>query len=156
MGLLAATALIWGSSFLLIEIGLNSFRAGVVAMMRVLLGASALALFKGARKPVDRDDLPRIALLGVVWIGLPMILFPLAQRLISSSVAGMINGPLAQAARSSSRSPTMDEAFLPANSSRSSSVSCRSMPPTRATREVPALGWRSPAASSGSMAAKSR
>lgn len=91
-GLLAATALIWGSSFLLIEIGLMSFRAGVVAMIRVLLGVSALALFKGARKPVDRDDLPRIALLGIVWIGLPMILFPLAQRLISSSVAGMING----------------------------------------------------------------
>lgn len=91
-GLLAATALIWGSSFLLIEIGLRSFRPGVVAMLRVLLGVSALALFKAARKPVNRDDLPRVALLGIVWIGLPMILFPLAQRLISSSVAGMING----------------------------------------------------------------
>ena len=91
-GLLAGTALIWGSSFLLIEIGLMSFRAGVVAMARVLLGILALALFKGARKPVDREDLPRIALLGIVWMGLPMVLFPLAQRLISSSVAGMING----------------------------------------------------------------
>jgi drug/metabolite transporter (DMT)-like permease len=91
-GLLAGTALIWGSSFLLIEIGLVSFRAGVVAMARVLLGILALALFKAARKPVDREDLPRVALLGIVWMGLPMVLFPLAQRLISSSVAGMING----------------------------------------------------------------
>ncbi|HUP49478.1 MAG TPA: DMT family transporter [Thermoanaerobaculia bacterium] len=91
-GLLAATALIWGSSFLLIEIGLLAFRPGLVAAVRVLLGAAALALVPRARRPVDRSDLPRIALLGVVWMGLPMLLFPMAQRFISSSVAGMING----------------------------------------------------------------
>jgi drug/metabolite transporter (DMT)-like permease len=91
-GLLAGTALIWGSSFLLIEIGLMSFRPGVVALARVLLGIVALALFKAARKPVDRDDLPRVALLGIVWMGFPLVLFPLAQKMISSSVAGMING----------------------------------------------------------------
>jgi drug/metabolite transporter (DMT)-like permease len=91
-GLLAAAALIWGSSFVLIELGLESFRPGVIAMVRMLLGAGALALFAKARKPVDREDLPRIALLGVVWMGLPMILFPMAQKWISSSVAGMING----------------------------------------------------------------
>lgn len=91
-GLLTAAALIWGSSFVLIELGLQSFRPGVVAMVRMLLGAAALALFSRARKPVDREDLPRIALLGLVWMGLPMILFPMAQKWISSSVAGMING----------------------------------------------------------------
>lgn len=91
-GLLAAAALIWGSSFLLIEIGLQAFRPGVVAMIRMMLGALALACFKRARMPVAREDLPRIAVLGIVWMGLPMILFPLAQRWISSSVAGMING----------------------------------------------------------------
>ena len=90
--LLAATALIWGSSFLLIEIGLLAFRPGVVAASRVLLGAAALALVPRARRAVDRSDLPRIVLLGLVWMGMPMILFPMAQRFISSSVAGMING----------------------------------------------------------------
>lgn len=90
--LLAATALIWGSSFVLIEIGLVAFRPGIIAMLRVLLGAAALALVKRARTSVDSRDWPRIALLGVVWMGLPLILFPLAQRWISSSVAGMING----------------------------------------------------------------
>ena len=90
--LLTATALIWGSSFLLIEIALSSFRPGLIALLRILLGAAALALFKRARSPIDRHDLPRVALLGVVWMGLPLLLFPLAQRWISSSVAGMING----------------------------------------------------------------
>ncbi|MGH9457686.1 MAG: DMT family transporter [Thermoanaerobaculia bacterium] len=91
-GLLAGIATIWGSSFLLIEIALRSFGPGVVAMGRVLLGALALGLFEKARRPVAREDLPRIAVLGVVWMGLPLLLFPLAQRWISSSVAGMING----------------------------------------------------------------
>lgn len=90
--LLAATALIWGSSFLLIEIALSALRPGLIALLRIALGAAALALFQRARAPIDRADLPRVALLGVVWMGLPLVLFPLAQSWISSSVAGMING----------------------------------------------------------------
>lgn len=91
-GLLTAIAMIWGSSFVLIDIGLAAFKPGVVAMSRILLGAASLAVFSKARTPVAREDLPRVAFLGVIWIGLPMILFPLAQQWIASSVAGMING----------------------------------------------------------------
>ena len=90
--LLVAVATIWGSSFVLIEIALRAFHPGVVAVGRVALGALALALFERARRPVAAEDLPRIAVLGVIWMGLPLLLFPLAQRSISSSVAGMING----------------------------------------------------------------
>lgn len=90
--LLASIALIWGSSFLLIDIALTSFRPGLIALIRIGLGALALALVPRARKPVDREDLPTILVLGVVWMGLPLILFPLAQQWIASSVAGMING----------------------------------------------------------------
>ena len=98
--LLSATAIIWGSSFLLIEVALEAFAPGVIAMFRVLLGVASLALFSKARTSVSRKDVPRIALLGIVWMGLPLLLFPLAQRWISSSVAGMINGavPLMAAA----------------------------------------------------------
>lgn len=92
--LLAANSLIWGSSFLLIDLGLLAFRPGLVAMSRVLLGAAALAVFPRARTPVAREDLPRIAFLGLIWIGLPMLLFPIAQQWITSSVAGMINGAM--------------------------------------------------------------
>src|SRR5690606_3236896 len=53
--------------------------------------ALALAVFPRARRPVAREDLPRVALLGVVWMGIPLILFPIAQQWIDSSVAGMIN-----------------------------------------------------------------
>jgi drug/metabolite transporter (DMT)-like permease len=52
----------------------------------------ALALFPAARRPVPWDDLPRVAFLGVIWAGLPLLLFPLAQQWIDSSVAGMLNG----------------------------------------------------------------
>jgi drug/metabolite transporter (DMT)-like permease len=90
--LLAAVALVWGSSFLFIEIGLEAFRPGIVALARVALGAVTIALVPRARQRVDRQDLPRIALLGVVWMSIPFVLFPTAQQWIDSAVAGMLNG----------------------------------------------------------------
>lgn len=99
-GLLAAVATIWGSSFMLIDVGLESFSPGVVALFRVGFGALALLLVPRARRPVDRDDLPRVALVGITWMGLPLLLFPFAQQWIDSSVAGMLNAavPLSTAA----------------------------------------------------------
>lgn len=98
--MLSSIALIWGASFLFIDVGLNAFQPGVVAAARVSLGALALALVPRARRPVDREDLPRVALLGLVWMGIPLILFPVAQQWIDSSVAGMLNSgvPLTAAA----------------------------------------------------------
>jgi drug/metabolite transporter (DMT)-like permease len=90
--LLSAIALIWGSSFLFIDVGLEALRPGVIAFARVVLGAAALALFPAARRRIDREDLPRVALLGLVWMGGPLILFPVAQQWVDSSVAGMLNG----------------------------------------------------------------
>ncbi|MEM9597998.1 MAG: DMT family transporter [Acidobacteriota bacterium] len=98
--LLASVALIWGSSFLWIDLGLEGLRPGVIAACRVLLGAAALACFPQARRGVDPSDLGRIALMGILWMGIPLVLFPMAQQWIDSSVAGMINGavPLSTAA----------------------------------------------------------
>ncbi len=93
-GLLAAIALIWGSSFLFQEIGLRAFAPGVITLARVALGAATLALFARARAPVEREDWPRLALLGVVWMALPLTLLPIAQQSIDSSVTGMINGAM--------------------------------------------------------------
>lgn len=92
--LLSAIALMWGSSFLFIDLGLASFRPGVVTLARIALGAASLALVPRARTPVDAGDLPRIALLGVVWMAIPLSLFPLAQQWVDSSVAGMLNGAM--------------------------------------------------------------
>jgi drug/metabolite transporter (DMT)-like permease len=99
-GLLASIALIWGSSFLFIDVGLEALAPGVIAVARVALGVAALALVPAARRPIGREDRVRVAFLGVIWAGLPLILFPVAQQWIDSSVAGMLNGavPLAGAA----------------------------------------------------------
>ena len=53
--LAASIALIWGASFFLIDIALDSFRPGVIAAGRVLLGALALSLVPAARRSIDRD-----------------------------------------------------------------------------------------------------
>ena len=94
-GLLAIIATIWGSSFVLMEIGLRVFEPGLITLLRVSLGAAALLLVPRARRTrIAREDWPRVALLGVVWMGVPLLLFPVAQQWIDSSVAGMINGAM--------------------------------------------------------------
>ena len=61
---------------------------------RVGLGAATLALFARARAPVEREDWGRIALLGIVWMVVPLTLLPIAQQSINTSVTGMINGAM--------------------------------------------------------------
>jgi drug/metabolite transporter (DMT)-like permease len=93
--LLAGIAVMWGSSFLWIAIGLDTFRPGLIGFLRIALGALAVGLVPRSRRPVEREDWPRIALLGLLWMSIPLVLFPVAQDLgISSSVAGMLNGAM--------------------------------------------------------------
>ena len=90
--LLAGTAAMWGSSFIWMEIALRSFAPTTIAMLRVIFGVATLAMFPQARVKVERADLPAVVALGILWMGVPFILFPIAQQWIDSSVAGMING----------------------------------------------------------------
>ncbi len=90
--LLATCAVLWGSSFLLIAEGLEAFPPALVALLRLTFGFVALLAFPAARRRVARADWARVALLGTVWMAAPLVLFPLAQRHIDSSVAGMLNG----------------------------------------------------------------
>ena len=89
--LLLGAATIWGSSFLLMAIGLDAFEPGVVTFLRVAFGALTLSLVPAARRPVAAADRGRIVLVGFTWMGLPLTLFPIAQQWIDSSVAGMLN-----------------------------------------------------------------
>jgi drug/metabolite transporter (DMT)-like permease len=89
--LLAGVALTWGGSFLFIELGLDHFKPGLVAFLRVFFGAVTLAMIPGARRSVPRADWPLVALLGVIWMAVPFMLFSVAQQWIESSLAGMIN-----------------------------------------------------------------
>jgi drug/metabolite transporter (DMT)-like permease len=90
-GLVAVVAMLWGASFLFIELGLDHLSPPVIAFLRVLFGAMALVLLPAARRPVDRSQWPPIALLGVIWITIPFVLFAVAQQWIESSLAAMIN-----------------------------------------------------------------
>ena len=90
--LLVAVAAMWGSSFLLIDIGVDDFAPELVALLRVAFGAATLAVVPAARRPVPRAAWPAIALLGVVWMAAPFVLFAVAQQSIDSSLAGMLNG----------------------------------------------------------------
>lgn len=80
-------------------IGLDAFNPGVVTLLRVSLGALTLALIPKARAGIDRQDRARVFVLGIIWIGIPLMIFPIAQQWIDSSVAGMLNGavPIASA-----------------------------------------------------------
>jgi len=94
-GLLSAVALMWGSSFLWIDIGLEAFRPAVIAVARIVMGALALGFIRRSRASVAREDWPRVVLLALVWTAIPLLLFPIAQDLgVASSSAGMINGAM--------------------------------------------------------------
>lgn len=93
-GLFWALGLIWGASFLFMDIGLDAFHPGLVTWLRVVLGASMLWLVPRARRPIEREDWPRLLVLSVVWVGIPFTLFPIAQQWISSALAGMLNGAM--------------------------------------------------------------
>jgi drug/metabolite transporter (DMT)-like permease len=90
----ASIGLIWGSSFVLISIGLEAFEPGLVTWLRVVAGALALSLLPAGRTPVERADRPRLVALSILWVAIPFTLFPLAQQHVNSAVAGMLNGGL--------------------------------------------------------------
>jgi drug/metabolite transporter (DMT)-like permease len=86
---------IWGASFLFIAIGLDAFHPGLVTWLRVGFGAAFMATLAKARNArISRRDLPRIGLLGLIWVAIPLTLFPIAQQWIDSAVAGMLNGAM--------------------------------------------------------------
>ncbi len=90
--LFVSIALIWGSSFLLMAIGLQSLAPGLITWMRVGFGAAILSLVPRARKAIDSEDRPRILALSFIWVAIPFSLFPLAQQYINSAVTGILNG----------------------------------------------------------------
>ncbi|MEZ5247355.1 MAG: DMT family transporter [Acidimicrobiales bacterium] len=93
-GFVFGAASIWGGSFLFMAIGLDAFEPGVVTLLRVVFGGLALLALPGSRVAVPREDLPKIALLGVTWMAFPLTMFPIAQQWIDSSVAGMLNAAM--------------------------------------------------------------
>lgn len=90
--LFSSVSLIWGASFLFIDIGLDGFTPGMVTWLRIALGAAVLWLVPRARRRIEREDWPRLLALSFIWVGIPFTLFPIAQQWINSALTGMLNG----------------------------------------------------------------
>jgi drug/metabolite transporter (DMT)-like permease len=82
--------LIWGSSFLLIMLALDTFHPGLITWARVGLGAIALRLLRRGVAPIERGDRNRVTLLSLIWVAIPFTMFPLAEQHISSAMAGLL------------------------------------------------------------------
>lgn len=94
-GLVAVASAVWGASFLFIAEGLETLSPGLVTLLRIVFGFLALTVVgKARRTAVAREDWPRLTILAVVWLAVPMTLFPIAEQWISSSITGMLNGAL--------------------------------------------------------------
>ena len=95
-----ALAVIWGASFLLMKIGLESLAPLQIATLRVLSGAATVLLvgsLLGARLPGERRVWLHLAVSGLFLCSLPFTLFPLGEQRVSSALAGIGNAttPLA-------------------------------------------------------------
>ena len=87
-------ALTWGSSFLLIDIIIRYAPTSFVPFGRSLFGMVALSFVPGSRNKIAREHWAKIWALGLIWMALPFFLFPIAERTVASSIAGMMNGAL--------------------------------------------------------------
>jgi len=90
--LLLGPGLIWGASFLFIAEGLQSVAPNGLTFARILVGFVTLGLAPSARRPIAREDRGRVALLGLLWLALPLSMFPFAEQRVSSALTGMLNG----------------------------------------------------------------
>ena len=91
-GVLILLALIWGSSFILMKIGLIVLPFNELGALRMLLAFFAL-LPIGIRSwlSIERKYWKYLLIVGICGNGLPAFLFAFAQTQINSSLAGMLN-----------------------------------------------------------------
>ena len=87
-------AITWGSSFILIDIAIDHFHVAIVPLGRTAFGALALVFLPSSRQKFDRGDTPVLIVLGATWMAVPFLLYPLAERTVTSSITGMMNGAL--------------------------------------------------------------
>lgn len=90
--LLVVPGTIWGASFLFIAEGLDAMAPNGITFMRIAIGFACLSLVPAARRPLAPGDGWRTAMLGFLWLALPLSLFPFAEQRVSSALTGMLNG----------------------------------------------------------------
>jgi drug/metabolite transporter (DMT)-like permease len=90
--ILAALSLIWGTSYILMKKGLESFSSYQVGSLRIFITFACLlpVALKNLKK-LNRTNFYSIFIIGMLGNGIPAFLFPMAETNISSSLAGMLN-----------------------------------------------------------------
>lgn len=86
-------AAIWGSSFLLIRVGVEHFTPGQIALIRCVIaavGLNAVMLARGKRYPRDLGVWIAFAIVGFGNAALPYWLIGLGERTIESALASVI------------------------------------------------------------------
>jgi drug/metabolite transporter (DMT)-like permease len=96
----AMLALIWGSSFLLMKVGLRTMAPLQISGLRIVAGAATLVLLlaaTGGRLPRERRVWGHLVVSGVFLTALPFSLFAAGEERVSSALAGIGNAttPLA-------------------------------------------------------------
>lgn len=90
--LVVALALVWGSSFMLMERGLVAFSPLQVAALRIVIaGLVLLPFLMTSLRKVKKEAWPYILLVGLIGNGIPAFLFPLAETVITPGSAGILN-----------------------------------------------------------------
>lgn len=90
--LLIFLSLIWGSSFILMKRGLESYSDMQVGSMRIFFSFVLLVPFAIKRfKKIKKRHLKSLLIVGFIGNFFPALLFSTAQTEISSSLAGMLN-----------------------------------------------------------------
>jgi drug/metabolite transporter (DMT)-like permease len=85
-------SLIWGTSYILMKKGLESFSALQVGALRIVI--TFICLLPVALrhfKHLNRTNILSVIIIGLFGSVIPAFLFPLAETKISSSLAGMLN-----------------------------------------------------------------
>lgn len=89
-----ALVLIWGSSFLLMKVGLESLEPVQISALRILTGAlvvGVLLVAGGGRLPTGARTWGHLLVCGLFLGALPFTLFALSETRISSALAGIGN-----------------------------------------------------------------
>ncbi len=90
--LLAILSLIWGSSFLLMKLGLEDFSPLEIAAIRLSIAGLVLSPFLFKYIPqVSRKQLLLLGAVGLTGSLVPAILFPAAEQVVPTAVAGVLN-----------------------------------------------------------------
>lgn len=90
--LFSVLALTWGSSFILMKFGLESFSFAQLGMLRIAIAFwfTLLIAFRHLRLLAKRDVVPLVAV-GLLGNAIPYLLFPLAVSHLPSGLVGILN-----------------------------------------------------------------